>query len=225
MKKVTLILLYILSVHFVYAQKGSKSTYIGFQAGVQAPVSSSNYGFSKYKIGLRSFSYAASIENRFTLNYRIKFSMQYSITYFNMLAKNLEKNVLESQAKATEENKKNNAFSTNISFNTLYRIKNDLHVTAGAGVSKPIQFMDKSVCRKNSLQAECGGTQSNKFIPTLNPFFIIGIENSCRIFNKNLVYSIQYNIGFAPYRTLPLQKASAESQYTHGVNIGLKYKY
>jgi hypothetical protein len=39
-----------------------------------------------------------------------------------MLAKNLEKNVLESQAKATEENKKNNAFSTNISFNTLYRI-------------------------------------------------------------------------------------------------------
>ncbi|MCC7029721.1 MAG: hypothetical protein IT257_05390 [Chitinophagaceae bacterium] len=225
MKKVLVILLYILSVHVVYAQKSSRNMYIGFQAGVLAPVSYSSNGFSKYKVGLPSFSYAASIENRFTLNYRIRFSVQYSITYFDMMAKNLERNMQESQAKAAEESKRAHSFSNNISFNSLYRIKNDFSLTAGVGVAKPIQFMDKSVCRKNVIQSGCMPPQNNKFVPNLNPFFMVGIENTCRIFNKNLIYSIQYNIGFAPYRTLPVQKSAAESQYTHGVNIGLKYKY
>ena len=102
-----------------------------------------------------------------------------------------------------------------------------MNLVGGVGVAQPISFMDKSTCRKNNIKAECGTGYTNKFVPTLNPFFMIGIENSCKIFHKNLIYSIQYNIGFVPYSTMPVQKnnTQGESQYMHGVNIGLKYKY
>lgn len=224
MKKVTLVLLYFLSVHLIYAQKSNTKTFIGFQTGVIAPVMYNSYAISKYKIGLPSFSYSASIENRFTLNYKLNFSLQYSISFFNIMQKNLEKNISESAARIADENKKANEVTSNINFNTIYRINKDLGVVGGVGIAKPFDFMDKNSCRKNSLKTDCNPQGNNKFIPTLNPFFIIGIENSCTIFRKNLIYSIQYNIGFVPYRTLPMQKSN-ESPYMHGVNIGLKYKY
>lgn len=225
MKRVTLLLLCCLFVHFVSAQRGGKRVFIGFQTGVNAPLNDKHFGISQYKIGLPSFSYAASIENRFTLNYTIQFSLQYSISYFNLMRKDLQKNITEIEAKNAEESKRAKEFSSGISLNTLYRVKNDLQIVGGIGVAKPFSFTDKNVCRKNSVQADCRPSNNNKFIPVLNPFFMIGIENSCKIFNKNLTYTIQYNIGFAPYRTSPVQSLSRENQYMHGVNIGLKYKY
>ena len=225
MKRVTLILLCCLCVHLVCAQKDGKKMFIGFQTGISAPLSYNPYGISKYKIGLPSFSYSASIENRFTLNYKIQFSLQYSISYFNMMQKNLQKNIMAIEAKNAEESRKAKEFSSGISLNTLYRVKNDLSIVGGVGINKPFSFTDKNVCRKNVFSAECQPGNSNKFVPVLNPFFMIGIENSCKIFNKNVTYSIQYNIGFTPYRTAPAQKIPGESQYMHGVNIGLKYKY
>lgn len=228
MKKITLLLLYFFFAQLVLAQKGQTRTMIGFQTGIVAPFTINNYSIPKYKIGLPSFSYSASIEKRFTLNYKLSFSLQYSLSYFYLMQKNLEKAMIKNESKLNPEKENINHFASNMSFNTIYKVKNDFGIVGGVGVSKPMNFMDKSVCRKDNFynNPECR-MNNNKYIPALNPFLIIGIENSCTIFRKNLIYSIQYNIGFLPYRNMPLQNntSPAETQYMHGVNIGLKYKY
>lgn len=228
MKKAALILLCCFFANMISAQKSKKNTYIGFQAGVMAPFTYNNYSISKYKIGLPSFSYTASIENRFTINYKLHFSLQYSLSFFSHMQKKLEDNIIKNESQSKPENTPKSEFNSGINLNTMYNIKNNVNVYGGIGVTKPINLMDKNIGKnKEVCRAPSTNCNSNKFIPVLNPFFVIGIENSCNIFRRNLIYSIQYNIGFMPYRNLPLQKNApqAEKQYMQGVNIGVKYQY
>ena len=228
MKKVPLLLLYFFSTLFASAQKSKIATYIGFQAGVVAPIQNNHYAIATYKMGLPSFSYAASIENRFTINYKLNFSLQYSISYFNIVQKNLEKHIADFEAKQQIENDKKSKLNANFSLNSIYKINKCVGIIGGIGLARPLNLMDhETVNKKLKYTTSPANKYTDKFIPTLNPFFIIGIENSCTVFRKNLIYSIQYNIGFMPNRSLPIQDnhTNGENKYMHGVNIGLKYKY
>lgn len=227
MKKRIILLLLFFSVNEIHAQKNNVKTYVGFQTGIVAPIQRANYSIPKYKIGLPSFSYAASIENRFTLNYKLNFSLQYSISYFNVMRRNLENNIVESSARIAENNKRAQEFATNINLNAVYSVKKDICVIGGLGLTRPLNFMDKNTDKKNVNFCNNSCEKSNKYSPALSPFFMIGIENSCTLFRRNLIYSVQYNIGFLPSKALPIQEStpSSTNQYMHGVNIGLKYKY
>lgn len=219
MKNYTLILLCLLLGSATFAQKGKNNTFIGFQTGVVAPLSFGDYSVSKYKIGLPSFSYSASIENRFTINNKLNFSLQYSLTYFNIMQKNQEYGCFN-----TPSNGQNDEFAASINLNTIYKFKRDAGIIGGVCISNPI---NQTNAGENTTYSETPVAASTKKTPVFNPFFIIGLENSTKLFHKSLIYSLQYNIGFMPYRNLPLQKNSNASanQYMQGVNIGLKYKY
>ena len=227
MKKLLLFLFMFFAVVSVTAKKNQMSTLVGFHIGKVASMNPRNYSIPKYKLGLPVFSYATSIENRFTINYKLNFSLQYSLTYFHNVQQNLHRKMPSSEERLDLNKGTESQISTGISFNSNYKVGKKFGVVAGLGLAKPFRFDNLNLDSKKIKLQDYPSNCSNKFTPVLSPFLIIGIENNCNIFRKNLIYSIQYNLGFMPGRNLPMsvQSPQNESEYSHGIQIGLKYKY
>lgn len=219
MKTIFYILLFCSISTISLAQKNNCNAIIGFQTGISAPFSTHDFSLPKFKIGLPSFSYAASIEKRFTIKNKLNFSLQYSITFFKILQQNLNVNRIKNeQDKLTQHE-----ITNSISLNNIYKLKDNFNFVSGIGMSTPLQFqtMNENKNYENITQ------KNKKFSPILNPFFMVGIENKCTIFRKSLILSLQYNIGFMPYRNQPMinNASNNENQYIQSISIGLKYMY
>lgn len=198
----------------LYAQSKQSSTLIGFQSGISSPFYVSNASIKNVKIGLPTFSYAASIEKRFSIHTKLNFSFQYSLNYYRL---NREKAI------ETTYYLKNNsaALSSNVNINSYYSITKRSAVFAGVGI-------DQAVSSYFSKGSSSGySTKSKTFgLKDFNPNLVLGIENNLKFFNTNLYYSLQYNIGFFPFsRSIRTETNEAAPQYFQGVRLGLKYKY
>ena len=57
----------------LYAQSQKSHVIVGFQSGVVSPIYLSNLSLKKIKLGLPTFSYAASVEKRFSIHNKLLF--------------------------------------------------------------------------------------------------------------------------------------------------------
>ena len=73
MKKWIVYLVFIFTSLHVHAQKKKSTTLIGFHVGQGNSTMNPKSNFLKYKIGLPSFSYAASIEQRLQIKNKFSF--------------------------------------------------------------------------------------------------------------------------------------------------------
>jgi len=214
MKNFLLLLIACCMAAGLYAQSKKTSTIVGFQTGLVAPIYFSNASIKNIKLGLPTFSYAASIEKRFSIHNKLNFSFQYSLNYTK-----------QNKIKQEETNyylKNKGTISTGISINTIYEAGKRTSLIAGLGMSKAVSdyFSEK--------QASNSVVKSKTFtVNDFNPSLILGIENNTKIFNKNLYYSLQYNIGFYPF-SKNIRAENGENNgpcCTQGLQFGIKYKY
>ncbi len=197
----------------LYAQSKKPVTLVGFSTGFVSPIYLSNTSLRNIKIGLPTFSYAASVEKRFSLHQKLNFSFQYSLNYFR------PQKPISPESKQISQSSSGN-LSTGINLAVFYPINQPttLSVYSGVGVSQAISsyFSDRM-------------NNSNKMFgpKDFNTSLLLGIENSILLFNRNLYYSLQYNIGFFPYShsiQTETNKANSPAMFQN-VQFGLKYKY
>lgn len=218
MKKCILyILLFFIIISDSYAQKNQISTIrFGIHTGIYMPLVYKTYSSPKLKLGLPSFSYTASVENKLSLNNQLNFTLQYSLTFFSLLQQKL--NSIQTQIKQAPEVKTISSFQSNVG----YYIKKDVTLIAGIGLNLPMRFEQFSNQSELKLYSETNTNQENKYTSHLSPYFICGIEKDCKLFKNQLSYSIQYQLGFVPNRNI-----QANNNFTpfQAITIGLKYKY
>lgn len=217
MKKLTILLLMSVLAFGAEAKLKKPETIIGVQKtalfnvgfNAQTPVCKS--------LGIPSFSYSSSLEQRFSLHTNLKFSLQYSLTYFNMNMQHLQQTIAK--------NAKTSELSAGIGVQAIYQFRKDACVVTGFTMNKPVY-----TCFKADVPQESGKWSSiNEQRFTLqdcrswNPMLNIGFEKQFTIFNKDLRYSIQYNFGYFNGRNSFLQGMNSP-RYMHGVSFGLKYK-
>ena len=212
MKKIWIVLL--IGIAFPsMAQHKKKNTLIGFQIGVQNPPSlPSSISIPTFKLGIPSFSYAASIENRFTIRNQLSFSLQYALNYYQ----------LNQQLLPLRFKQQYIAISTDAVVSMGVSKKSS--VLIGGGISQPVYTKTA-----NFQTAELGVYKSESTFSIANLYYlqthmIIGIENRTKLFNKNLYYSLQYNFGFMPLR-YRLASPAPHQGMQQGVSIGLKFMY
>lgn len=210
MKNLLLVLVACFLAAGLYAQSTKNCTLIGVQGGVITPVYFSNASIKNIKLGLPTFSYAASVEKRFSIHNKLNFSFQYSLNYTK-----------QNQLKMEETNyylQNRGRISSTVSLNTFYQVGPQTSVYAGVGMTKAVSGYF------TSAQKAKGNTFSTA---DFNPSLILGIENSMRLFNKNLYYSLQYNLGFYPFSKYIRTGSDMNSSpsCTQGLHLGIKYKY
>ncbi len=212
MKKWIVYLIFILVSHNTNAQTKKVSTLIGFQVGMDNSKLNAHSNFSKYKIGLPSFSYSTSIEQRLKIQNKLSFSLQYSVNYFSFSKRMLNSSIL---------NKKE--ITNSIGIHSNFQLAQKTFITTGLGVEKSFFAQNKYAMKADHSSLN---TTENKFtiqdFNNFNPYFLIGIENGIQLLNKNLYYSLQYNLGF---NSLKSPKNSNETNSSNEFRIGLKYKY
>lgn len=212
MKKWIVYLVFIFTSLHVHAQKKKSTTLIGFHVGQGNSTMNPKSNFLKYKIGLPSFSYAASIEQRLQIKNKFSFSLQYSVHYFSLSKRMLNSVIL---------NKK--GISNSIGIHSNFQVTKKTVINAGFGVNKSIYSQNKSMGTSYESSTRIN---ENKFtiqdFNQFNPYFLIGIENGIQLLSKNLYYSLQYNFGF---NSLQLQKNPNDASSLNEFRIGLKYKY
>ncbi len=219
MRKIFTLLLLSLASCQLNAQQSNSSLLIGSQVGISrlAPMKTR---IPTFKLGVQSFSYSTSLENRLSIRKKLNFSLQYSLNYTHF------RSVPSLSAKTPSKN----VLSTSVSASSVYQIKSDLCVVTGVGIQKPFCLKPNSSQQKeilNTLLSKKADTRySIKNLHQITPYFIIGFENSTKLFNKNLIYSLQYNVGFMPSKYRVIEEGSTENESNQGgVQIGLKYKY
>jgi hypothetical protein len=212
MKKWIVYLIFILVSGIANAQKKGSTTLIGFQVGMDNSKFNARPNFSKYKIGLPSFSYATSIEQRLKIRNKLSFSLQYSVNYFSFSKRMLNSTILHKKE-----------ITNSIGINSNFQLAQKTFITTGLGVEKSFFVQNKSSIKADQSSLN---TTENKFtikdFNHFNPYFLIGIENGIQLLNKNLYYSLQYNLGF---NSLKSPNNSNETNSSNEFRIGLKYKY
>ena len=198
--------------------KSKKTTsFFGFQLGYQVPKYSASCHQPR-KLGIPSFSYAASLEQKFSSKRRLSFSTQYALRYSR-------------QIQYTPNNIANKSSEPSSQLNIGVQVQTNLAVTkktnlfGGIGVQQPI------VQTWNTTNTKTITFGDEKYIAPkkpsyldayqAQPYFLIGVENSIKLFNRSLYYSIQYNIGFFPFRQ---NNYTITPSTVSGVQIGIKYK-
>jgi hypothetical protein len=212
MKKWIVYLIFILVSGIANAQTKRVSTLIGFHVGIDNSKLNVHSNFSKYKIGLPSFSYATSIEQRLKIRNKLSFSLQYSVNYFSFSKRMLNSTILHKKE-----------IINSIGVNSNFQLAQKTFITIGLGVEKSFFAQNKYAIKADHSSLN---TTENKFtikdFNKFNPYFLIGIENGIQLLNKNLYYSLQYNLGF---NSLKSPKSSNETNSSNEFRIGLKYKY
>ena len=198
----------------LYAQSKKNSTLVGIQSGIVTPIYFSNASIKNIKLGLPTFSYAASIEKRFSIHNKLNFSFQYSLNYTKQNRLKME------ETNYYLKNKSN--VSTGINLNTIYEAGKQTSVYAGVGITKAVSgYFSENQSGGSRAKSKTFGVHD------FNPSLILGIENNTRIFNRNLFYSLQYNIGFYPFsKNVRTENGESNSpSCTQGLHFGIKYKY
>jgi hypothetical protein len=146
----------------------------------------------------------------------LKFSLQYSLAYFNFNLQSLS-NTIAKQAKIKE-------FSAGLGVNAIYQFRKDACVITGFNLNKPIYTCFKTSSPSELPNGQQVSTQKDFDLQNINswsPTVSIGIEKQIKLFNKDIRYSLQYNLGSMPYiAQFDLQSA----RYIQGISFGLKYK-
>ncbi len=199
----------------LYAQSKKGVTLVGVQTGINSPLTLSNSSIKNIKIGLPSFSYSASVERRFSIHNKLNFSLRYSMNF-------VKQNRIKAQETTNYLNRTSPSIGSSLDIHTIYQVTQRTSLSAGIGMNNALKnFIDKSDKPNSKLKSNTFGLND------LNPSLILGIENSTKLFNKNLYYSLQYNFGFSPsIRNLRTEfNETTPSNYTQGLYFGLKYKY
>lgn len=198
------------------AKNNSMKTYVSASSSMFSPYKP----IPSYKLGMRSFSYTSGLEHRFKLNNKLNFSLQYSLTYFNLNLEAISKKLASFNSKE---------ISTGISTNLSYQIRKDACVITGFSLNKPVFSCFKTDAPSENPNARIINTNKRfefQNINTWNPYFTIGFEKQFNLFKKNLTYSLQYNFGFMPYRNQFFidQNSNLPKTYMQGITLGVKYK-
>ena len=219
MQKLTILLLMCVLACQAEAKGKKYETFISFQKSALF-----NVGFNPKtpickSLGIPSFSYSSSLEQRFSLHTNLKFSLQYSLTYFNMNMQQLQQTIAR--------NLKTNELTAGVGVQAIYQFRKDACVVTGFTMNKPVYS-----CFKADVPNEAGKWSSlsqQKFSlqdsRSWNPMFNIGFEKQFTLFNRDMRYSIQYNFGYSTSRNPYLYSYPAQrGSYLHGISIGVKYK-
>jgi hypothetical protein len=215
MKKIIhFLLLFCISCN-LQAKDNAMNTFIGFNQSYHTQYFGSK-SHPSVKLGFNSFSFSSGLEHRFSINNKLKFSLQYSLAYFNFNLQSL-KNTIAKQAKIKE-------FSAGLGVNAIYQFRKDACVITGFNLNKPIYTCFKTSSPSELPNGQQVSTQKDFDLQNINswsPTVSIGIEKQIKLFNKDIRYSLQYNLGSMPYiAQFDLQSA----RYIQGISFGLKYK-
>ncbi len=200
--------------------KYSLHSYLCFNSFYYSPLSQPHSTIPTYKLGFQRFSSQASIEHKLSVHRHLTFSLQYSLAFFSILQQKLQH-----YAKAETNNQSiasappiSSFAQTNIELN----LKHKTSIISGGGVLRT------NPTSKLSLMSESPTISKGMNFQPANyyPYFMVGVEKNCNVFNREMVYSLQYHIGFMPLNCTPLEKGPlAERSYLQGLSIGIKYKY
>ncbi|MEZ5047224.1 MAG: hypothetical protein R2831_09560 [Chitinophagaceae bacterium] len=176
-------------------------TLVGAQSQFMMPIKKSNQ--TRFKMGIPSFSYGASVENRFSLHTHLNFSFLYSLNYFHFLP-----NTSQSSQQV----------QGSVGFQAYKNICSKSAFYSGMQLCMPIYDVGK-----RSLMLNKAAVKNNKIL--LNPSVSLGIERTIELSHKSLFYYFQYNIGFNPQQFTNTESADQQASYYQGLQIGVKYKY
>ncbi|MCC6447805.1 MAG: hypothetical protein IT215_03885 [Chitinophagaceae bacterium] len=222
MKKLLFLLLLLLSnVWTIHSSpKYSLHSYLCFNSFYYSPLAQNNSSIPTYKLGFQRFSSQASIEHKLSVHRHLTFSLQYSLTFFSILQQKLQHYAKEETHNQTVASAPpiSSFAQTNIELN----LKHKTSIISGGGV-----FRTSPISKVNLMNESPSIDKRMNFQPAnYYPYFMVGIEKNCTIFNREMVYSLQYHIGFMPFTCSPLEKGPvAERSYFQGLSIGIKYKY
>lgn len=211
----------VLITHFFATEAKSKNKDIFLNINQTSFV---NFGFhqpnlQKSKIGLPSFSYASSLEQRFTLKNKLKFSLQYSLVYFHLNMNKLQQTIAQ--------NTKVKELSAGVGIQAILQFRKDACVVTGFNLNKPIYSCFKTNLPSEVPNKSISSTQQRFSVQDLNswnPMFNIGFEKKFNLFNRNLHYTFQYQFGYRFNKYNPNLVSKDHSNYLHGISVGLKYK-
>jgi|694.fasta_scaffold34730_3 hypothetical protein len=210
-KILSFLAVFLLTCTVILAKQKKKSTYVGVSMTYNPNAVITKTSLNQLSIGMPTFSYGASLEKRICIKNKLNFSLQYSLNYARMDTRN---HVFQKQHK----------FSHSLSLQQFKPLTNKMNAFMGLGLN---------MNTPNYTQLSYSGcfNQQNKFDNAhtkFDPYAIIGIEKKVALFNKELIYSLQYNLGFLP---LIQQRNSTETRLhlhdpnTNGFRVGLKYRY
>lgn len=207
-------ILFIFTPVFMQGQFCKPAIVVGVQAGAHFSAYRASSTIQYPKIGISNVSYAATIESRLTLHNQLKFTLQYSLSFYSFLSRPI--NYKSKEVKNDNVREPAMAFSAF----TMLPLKDNLLLFSGGGVQL-------QSCIKNSNVKGCFPTENacnsfNQFIA--NPYFLFGLEYKARIFKKSMIFSIQNNLGFLPGRVQYENNTGNIVPVIQGIQIGMKYQ-
>jgi hypothetical protein len=219
MKNLFALLILLLVACNTQAKGKNNATFVGFNKTMIMPIQHGKSSIQTIKLGLPSFSYSTSLEQRFSLNNKLKFSLQYSLTYFNL-------NIPPSEKSNTPFKMRD--FSAGVGANAIYQFRKDACVITGFTINKPVYSCFKTSTPTESPNQKIMIEQKRFELQNSNnwnPYFTVGFEKQFTLFKRDMRYSIQYNFGFMPYRNQYFQQNPSQKEtYIQGISIGVKYK-
>jgi hypothetical protein len=219
LKTVYSILFCALSVGFATAQQ---SKFVEVNVGTR---NFSNIN-KAYKLGLPSFSFAASIGRKMSIKKNLTFSYQ-----FGIIESRIKNSINQNRLKETTFSNISASAATKIELN----INKNNSVFAGIQFNKSIvDFISNKYVNPGDLPTAKAKANSDFNTVNLSDMkqyssnVMLGFTHTLQTFHNRLSFSIQYNLGFAPYQNINLpinQPANTSQKLYHGVQIGLIYKY
>ncbi len=195
MKTSLFLTLFVFSFIFGFTQIQTKNlTYSG------ASFSQSNA--KENKMGLKSFSFSSGLENRFKLDNKLNFALQYGASFNQFSVGNFNNNQLGLETKG----KLNYKYNTNTS------------LFSGLGVVKPMFDINN-----NKTAKEISFTSIKKWQPNV----ILGIEKQMQLNKNKVYYNIYYQMGISNFGEeikLKEVKTTNKNQLFQGIGLGLSYQ-
>lgn len=202
------------------SQRNTSSTYFGIQSTLTR---TAYQPIPKHKLGFTSFSYGASLERRFSLRNQLKFSYNYALNYLRFSPPQPT-----NSPSLTKRTFPGSELSAGIGVNAIYQFRKQSCVITGFSMNKPIYTCFKVDGISEDPSKPIIRNQETKFtlsdLNRWNAYFMIGLEQSMKLFKRELVYSLQYHFGFQPDTYFGGVQRS-ELIMTHGIQVGLKYNY
>jgi hypothetical protein len=219
MRKLNCFILLIVLSCSAGAQSRKMQRSFGFQTQIMVPI---KQNLPRITLGIPSFSYGASLERRFTLHNKLKFSYNYSLNYFRFQTPKNEVPTLTKMKLPQSE------LSAGIGVNAIYQFRKQSCILTGFTMNKPVYTCFKvNTLNEDPTQPVFRQTERKFTLQDLNRWnatFMIGIERSMQLFKKELAYSLQYHFGFRPEDQFN-EKVGNPLMFQHGIQIGIKYNY